>query len=137
MRTPARLVAALVALAVAAGPVAAAGSPPNVVFILADDLGYGDLRCYGCRDIRTPHIDRLAAQGVRLTSYYANGPECTPTRAALLTGRYQQRVGGLECALGLGNVGRYDDAIRLRQFHDLGLPVADGALARLLKGAGY
>src|SRR5262249_9781097 len=110
---------------------------PNIVLILADDLGYGDLACYGCRDIKTPHIDRLAAQGVRFTQFYANGPECTPTRAALLTGRYPQRVGGLECAIGTGNVGRYDDAIRLRKTNDLGLPVSETALARLLKDAGY
>src|SRR5436305_5201761 len=102
---------------------------PNVVLILADDLGYGDLGCYGCPDVKTPNVDRLARQGLRLTSYYANGPECTPTRAALLSGRYQQRVGGLECAIGLGNVGRYDDAARLAQAHDLGLPAADSVLA--------
>ncbi|MBM4029543.1 MAG: twin-arginine translocation signal domain-containing protein, partial [Planctomycetes bacterium] len=70
-------------------------SRPNVVLILADDLGYGDLGCYGCPDIRTPHIDRIAAEGVRFTSFYSNGPECSPTRTALLTGRYQHRVGGL------------------------------------------
>jgi N-acetylgalactosamine-6-sulfatase len=110
---------------------------PNVILILADDLGYGDLGCYGCRDIRTPSIDRLAAQGVRFTTFYSNGTECTPTRAALLTGRYPQRIGGLECAIGNGNVGRYDDAIRLRKDHDLGLPVDEVTLPRLLKDAGY
>lgn len=110
---------------------------PNIVFILADDLGYGDLGCYGRGDIQTPVLDGLAAQGVRFTQHYANGPECTPTRTAFLTGRYQQRVGGLECAIGTGNVGRYDDAMRLRESHDLGLPVAETSLARLLKDAGY
>lgn len=110
---------------------------PNIVVLLADDLGYGDLGCYGCKDIRTPVLDQLAARGVRLTSFYANGPECTPTRAALLTGRYQQRVGGLECAIGTGNVGRYDDAVRLRETRDLGLPVDEVSVARLLKDAGY
>jgi N-acetylgalactosamine-6-sulfatase len=110
---------------------------PNIVFILADDLGYGDLGCYGRTDIRTPVLDGLAAQGVRFTQHYANGPECTPTRAAFMTGRYQQRVGGLECAIGTGNVGRYDDAVRLRESHDLGLPVTEISLARLLKDAGY
>ena len=112
-------------------------SRPSVLFILADDLGYGDLGCYGCRDIRTPTIDRLAAEGVRFTCYYANGAECTPTRTALMTGRYQQRVGGLECAIGVGNVGRYDDAIRLAQQHDLGLPADQNQLVRGLKQAGY
>src|SRR5438045_3103667 len=80
---------------------ALAAARPNIVFILADDLGAGDLGCYGCKDIRTPNIDRLARQGVRFRQFYSNGQECTPTRAALLSGRYQQRVGGLECALGL------------------------------------
>ena len=113
---PACLIALLAAILSASGPVcemSQAADRPNVVLILADDMGYGDLGCYGCPDIRTPHIDTLAKQGVRLTSFYANGPECTPTRTGLMTGRYQQRVGGLECALGIGNVGRYDDAIRL------------------------
>ncbi|GAB5404941.1 MAG: sulfatase-like hydrolase/transferase [Aureliella sp.] len=114
-----------------------AGERPNVVFILADDLGYGDLGCYGRSDIRTPELDRLARQGVRLTQHYANGAECTPTRAAFLTGRYQQWVGGLECAIGTGNVGRYDDAIRLRSKDDLGLPTNLPTIAKLLKSAGY
>jgi N-acetylgalactosamine-6-sulfatase len=127
----------LVAVMAAAPAPAADTGRPNVVLILADDLGYGDLGCYGCRDIKTPNVDRLAARGVRFTNFYANGPECTPTRAALLTGRYQQRVGGLECAIGVGNVGRYDDAIRLQKKHDLGLPAEESVLARLLKGAGY
>jgi arylsulfatase A-like enzyme len=81
--------------------------------LLADDLGYADLGCYGAKDIRTPHVDRLARDGVRFTHFYSNGQECSPTRTAFLTGRYQQRVGGLECAIGIGSVGRYDDAIRL------------------------
>lgn len=110
---------------------------PNVVFLLADDLGWADLGCYGAPDIRTPHIDQLARQGVRFTSFYTNGPECTPTRAALMTGRYQQRVGGLECAIGSGDRGRYDDAIRLAEKHELGLPVSETSIARLLKDAGY
>ncbi|MHB8897424.1 MAG: sulfatase family protein [Thermoguttaceae bacterium] len=110
---------------------------PDVVLIMADNLGHGDLSCYGCPDIRTPNIDRLAAQGVRFTNFYSNGPECTPTRTALLTGRYQQRVLGLECALGTGNVGRYDDAIALANKHQLGLPPDQSVLAPLLKQAGY
>lgn len=112
-------------------------SRPNVVFILADDLGYGDLGCYGRKDLATPRLDGMAARGVRLTAHYANGPECTPTRAAFLTGRYQQWVGGLECAIGTGNLGRYDDAIRLRETNDLGLPTSTPTLAQALKKAGY
>jgi len=110
---------------------------PNIVLIMADDLGYGDLGCYGRTDIRTPAIDKLATEGVRFTTFYSNAPECTPTRTALLTGRYQHRVGGLECALGIGNVGRYDDAIRLRATHDMGLPAEETSIARMLKGQGY
>lgn len=113
------------------------GARPNIVFILADDLGYGDLACYGRSDIKTPNLDHLAKSGVRFVSHYANGPECTPTRTAFLTGRYQQWVGGLECAIGTGNVGRYDDAMRRREASDLGLPTEEQTIVRLLKQAGY
>ena len=88
-----------------------AAAPPNIVLILADDLGYGDLGCYGHPRAKPPVIDRLAKQGVRFTKHYSNGTECSPTRTALLTGRYQQRAGGLECAIGTGNVGRYDKEV--------------------------
>lgn len=110
---------------------------PNILFILADDLGHGDLGCYGREDIRTPNLDRLAREGTRFTVHYAGGPECTPTRTALLTGRYQQWVGGLECAIGTGNVGRYDDAIRLAERGELGLPPETPTIVRLLKDSGY
>lgn len=115
----------------------AAETHPNIIFILADDMGYGDLGCYGRSDIETPNLDQLAREGVRFTSHYANGPECTPTRTALMTGRYPQRVGGLECAIGTGNVGRYDDAIRLQLRNDLGLPETQQTIVRLMKEAGY
>src|SRR4029434_6475070 len=65
---------------------------PNIVFILADDLGYADLSCYGQRDYLTPNIDRLAIGGVRYTQGYANSPVCSATRTALATGRYQYRL---------------------------------------------
>ncbi|MBI2479942.1 MAG: sulfatase-like hydrolase/transferase [Planctomycetia bacterium] len=113
------------------------GTPPNVLLMMADNLGHGDLACYGCPDIKTPNIDRLASQGVRFTNYYANGPECSPTRTALFTGRYQQRVGGLECAIGSGNVGRYDDAIWLADQSQLGLPPRESTLIHALHDAGY
>src|SRR5687768_6180713 len=75
-----------------------AGSPrPNVVLIITDDVGYGDFGSYGAPDIKTPNVDRLAREGVKLTDFYA-APTCTPTRASLITGRYQQRV-ALEEAL--------------------------------------
>ncbi len=81
------------------------GELPNVVFIMADDLGYGDLGCYGATDLRTPNLDQLARDGVRFTDFYANGATCTPTRAAFLTGRYQQRL-GLDNALTYQEMGR-------------------------------
>jgi arylsulfatase A-like enzyme len=109
------------------GAAAAQVSPeparPGIVLIVLDDLGYGDLGCYGGSDIRTPNIDRLARQGVKLTDFYANGPVCTPTRAALITGRYPQRV-GLEWAISPGD-------------KEPGLPVEETSLARSLKREGY
>lgn len=114
-----------------------AGERPNIVFLLADDLGYGDLGCYGHPTTQTPNIDELAKRGVRFTAHYANGPECSPTRAAFLTGRYQQWIGGLECAIGTGNLGRYDDAMRLREQNDLGLPTDVPTIVRLMKDSGY
>ena len=114
-----------------------AADKPNIVFILADDMGYGDLGCYGHPRAKTPVIDRLAKQGVRFTQHYSNGTECSPTRTAFLTGRYPQRAGGLECAIGTGNVGRYDDAIRLASQRQLGLPAKQVILPSALKPAGY
>src|SRR5262245_23864837 len=68
-------------------------SKPNVVLIITDDLGYGNLGTYAGTEAKTPNLDRLAREGVRLTDAYSNGANCSPTRAALITGRYQQRVG--------------------------------------------
>jgi arylsulfatase A-like enzyme len=67
--------------------------PPNIVLILADDLGYGDLSSYGGGDLETPHIDGIVASGMRFDEFYANSSVCSPTRAALLTGRYPPMVG--------------------------------------------
>ncbi|MCR9200957.1 MAG: sulfatase-like hydrolase/transferase [Planctomycetaceae bacterium] len=75
-----------------AAPVAA-DAPPNMLVILADDLGYGDLACQGATDMQTPHLDRLFASGMTFDNFYANCPVCSPTRAALLSGRYQELVG--------------------------------------------
>ena len=100
-----------------------ATTKPNVVLILMDDLGYGDLASYGAPDVKTPNIDRLARGGVRFTESYANGAMCTPTRAALITGRYQQRV-GLEWALDDRDPG-------------LGLRVSPASLPARLKDSGY
>jgi hypothetical protein len=89
--TRAILVLVVAALAVAVG--SAEARPPNVVVILADDLGWADLGCYGSRYHETPHIDRLAASGMRFTDAYSAGSNCTPTRAALLSGQYAPRTG--------------------------------------------
>jgi N-acetylgalactosamine-6-sulfatase len=96
---------------------------PNIVFMLADDLGNGDLGCCGCADIRTPHLDQLAAEGVRFTDFYANAAVCSPTRIAFLTGRYQQRL-GLDNALYYQEMGR-------------GLPIDGETIADALQRAGY
>lgn len=71
-------------------------SPPNVLLILADDLGYGDLACFGNPIVRTPHLDALADEGVTLTQHYSASPLCAPARAALLTGRYNHRTGAVD-----------------------------------------
>jgi len=114
--------------AVAASPLGQAPRPdrPNIVLIMTDDAGYGDFGSYGAPDIKTPHIDSLARDGVKLTDFYANGATCTPTRAGLISGRYQQRF-TLEAPLG----------VRPKEDAERGLRPADGALPRLLKGAGY
>ena len=98
---------------------------PNVVLIITDDMGWGDLSSYGATDIRTPNLDRLASQGIRLTDFYANGPTCSPTRAGLISGRYQQRF-GIEAPL--ANVARAGDS---------GLPATGYSLPQLLKNHGY
>ena len=101
------------------------GRPPNIVFILADDLGYGDLSCYGRPDYRTPQIDRLAREGLRFTSNYTAAAVCSPTRVALMTGRYPARL-----PIGLAEPLRYGD-------ESVGLPPEHPTPASLLRRAGY
>ena len=102
-----------------------ATSAPNILFIMADDLGYADLSCYGRRDYSTPNIDRIAAEGMRFTQAYANSPVCTASRTALITGRYQYRLPvGLEEPL----------ASPARK---VGLPPEHPTLPSLLKRVGY
>lgn len=124
MKTRYRLLVALLVIAVFGGAHATESRQPNILFLLADDLGYGDLGCYGATDIRTPNLDRLARQGVRLTDFYANGVVCTPTRCALMTGRYPQRIGGLEGSIPPGR-------------RHLGLPAQEKTIAQMLREAGY
>jgi arylsulfatase A len=96
--------------------------PPNVIIIFADDMGYGDLGCYGHPVIKTPHLDKMALEGVRLTSFYAAAPVCSPSRAALLTGRYPVRCGMP------GNTGPGSNS------H---LPESEVTIANILKEKGY
>lgn len=102
--------------------------PTNFVFILADDLGYADLGCYGGREQVSPHLDRMAAQGIRFTQGYANSPVCSPTRFALMTGRYQYHLRGADEE---PLTGRY------RGSTEVGLPPSHPTLPSLLRQAGY
>src|SRR2546423_7188118 len=92
MRNPTRI-CFLSVLCVLCGKSTAAPPKPNFVLILADDLGYADVSCFGNKRFTTPTIDALAARGLKFTDFRANGAVCSPTRAALMTGRYQQRAG--------------------------------------------
>jgi len=115
---------ALIAVVLASTSCALVAAPrlPNIVLILADDLGYGDLGCYGARDIRTPHLDRLAKEGMRFTDFYVAQPVCSASRAALLTGCYPNRL-GIHGALGPNA--------------NHGLNSNEMTLAELLKPLGY
>jgi arylsulfatase A-like enzyme len=115
------------AATVAGGIEAGAAARPNILFILADDLGYGDLSSYGRPDYRTPVLDGLARQGMKFMSAYAAAPVCTPTRCALATGRYPQRL-----EVGLREPLKDPDAER-----DIGLPPNHPTVASRLKAGGY
>src|ERR1700733_13319923 len=109
-----------------AGRAAAQGAKPNVVFILADDLGYADVSSYGQRDYTTPNIDRLALEGTRFMQAYANSSVCSATRTALITGRYQYRL-----PVGL------EEPINAATPKNIGLPPSHPTLPSLLRSAGY
>lgn len=98
---------------------------PNVIIIMADDLGYGGISCYGEPAIETPNLDALARNGIKFTDFHANAPVCTPTRAALLTGNYQQRSG-------------LEGVIYVRgETREVGLDTSQVTIAELLKNNGY
>lgn len=112
---------ALILCAMAASGMAA--TRPNIILINCDDLGYGDLGCYGAKDIRTPHLDRMAKEGTRFTDFSVTSALCTPSRASLMTGKYPGRVG---LATGV-----------LRPDATNGLASAEITLAEVMKSAGY
>jgi len=117
-------------LGAALGPMAwvRAGSVPtrpNIILIMADDLGYGDLSCYSSKTIETPHLDALAREGLSFQDYHANGPVCSPTRAALMTGRYQQRS-------------QHEGVIFANgPSRETGLALSEITVAEVLQAAGY
>ncbi|MDA0709587.1 MAG: sulfatase-like hydrolase/transferase, partial [bacterium] len=120
------LIIAAITISSSAQETAVSNQNPNVVLIITDDVGYGDIGSYGAPDILTPNIDGLARNGIRFTDFYANAPVCTPTRAALISGRYQQRV-GLENPLGHAT----------SSSGEKGLPPTGRSLPQLLKNSGY
>ena len=118
---------------------ATAADRPNIVFILVDDMGYGDIGCMGCKDIATPNIDRIAKEGVLMTDFYSNAPVCTPTRAGFMLGRWQQRV-GIEFAFGfqVEQMKKVNgEWVPEPDVHGLGLPLNETTLADRLRAAGY
>ena len=104
----------------------AKADPPNVLLIIADDMGYGDLGCYESKQIETPNLDQLAAHGIRLTDGYVAASVCAPSRAGLLTGRYPQNF-GFESNLGSD---RIDPELN-------GIPPGEKTMGDYLKAAGY
>jgi arylsulfatase A-like enzyme len=99
-----------------------AATSPNVIVIFTDDMGYADAGCYGAQDINTPNLDRMAAEGVRFTDFYSANAVCSPSRAAMLTGRYPTRC----------NV---PNVLFPRDSH--GFPTSEVTIAEILKDAGY
>lgn len=99
---------------------------PNILVIVGDDMGYADVGFHGCTDIPTPHLDALARSGVRFTNAYVSGPYCSPTRAGLLTGRYQQRFGH-----------EFNPTPQAGRTQAAGLPLTETTMAERFKAAGY
>lgn len=118
----------------------AAPSKPNIILIVSDDQGYPDLGCIGSRPIRTPHLDRLAAEGVRATNFYVTWPACTPSRGSILTGRYPQRNGLYDMVR--NDMVNYEHQYTPEEYAvspemTLGLDPREITLGNVLKDAGY
>lgn len=113
-------------LGVLAASLTLAAEKPNILLIVADDLGYAELSCQGSRDLPTPFIDSIADNGIRFTSGYVSAPVCCPSRAGLMTGRYQTRFGHERNAIGVQNLDEH-----------VGLPLAETTLAERLQREGY
>lgn len=135
LRSSLALVALLAPLTVVSAAGSDASGKPNIVFILADDLGYTDVACFGSRFYQTPHIDRLASQGMKFSSGYSCGPNCTPTRAALMSGQYGPRTGMYT----VGGIDRFNWQGRpLRPVDNVTkLPRDKITIAQALKKGGY
>ncbi len=142
---PQRALALLIALVrfasvSAAEPPSAQTPRPNILLIVSDDQGYADAACLGGKGLITPHLDRLAAEGVRLTEFYVTWPACTPSRGSILTGRYPQR-NGLYDMIRNNEVDfgyQYDEAgYAVSPEMTLGLDVREVTIAQVLRGAGY
>jgi len=107
--------------------IAAQDDRPNIIYIMADDLGYADLSCYGRKDYNTPNLDHLAKQGMKFMNAYTAGSLCTPTRTAFMTGRYPAR----------SMVGLLEPMVRSKRDSSLGLSPSEFSLSSLMKSAGY
>jgi arylsulfatase A-like enzyme len=147
-RVPFAVFACLAGIGLVSGRNAVAADKPNILVIVGDDMGYADLGVHGCRDISTPHLNALAAAGVRCTSGYVSCPYCSPTRAGLLTGRYQTRfghefnpgggkpAGGQAAAKGKNPIAQSDEEAQSRNDR-IGLPLSETTIADRLKAADY
>src|SRR6185436_15299832 len=102
-------------------------SRPNIIYIMADDLGYADLSCYGRKDYQTPNLDKLCSQGIKFMNAYATAPVCTPTRVAFFTGRYPAHL----------TVGLYEPIAEGHNDSLVGLSPENPSIAQLLKKVGY
>lgn len=106
--------------------------PPNIVLLFADDAGYADFGFHGSKIIKTPHLDKLASEGIKFTQAYVSDPTCGPSRAGLITGRYQQRFGFEE-----NNVPGYMSAVSAADGSEMGLPLSEKTMGDYLKTKGY